>query len=112
MACFDTAIGSGLNRIFIYGLNIGIWSILAFNLIVHFSRKYKTNSFINTACSTGLHWIFSQEGTCTIILTLTALEGNFGDVHPKKMASNIYCTTLFIKRIVCSTSDDPSGVKA
>lgn len=49
----------------------------------------------------------AQEGSYTIILTLTTRDGNFKDVHPKKIsqAIRIVLHWMLIKHIVCSTSD-------
>ena len=62
---------------------------------------------MKTDCSTGLHLIFAQESTCTILLTLTAREGNFGDFHPKQLLQAIFIVLhcMSIKYNVFCTSD-------
>ena len=62
---------------------------------------------MKNACSTGVHLIFAQESTCTIILTLNAPQGNFGDFHPKQLlqAISIVLHCMSMKYNVYSTSD-------
>ena len=62
---------------------------------------------MKNACSTGVHLIFVQESICTIILTLTVREGNFGDFHPKQLLQAIFIELhcISIKYNVCSMSD-------
>ena len=85
-----------------YVVFIGIWSYLSCIWVAN-----KKNHLMKTACSTGVHLIFAQESTCTIILTLTAREGNFGDFHPKQLlqAISIVLHCMSMKYNVCITSD-------